>query len=104
MGRGRRGRRGGKEALTSDREVARRLGENAPRRRFWWEEYGPDGEIVEAREGHVLRPWEKIEFYAITQHGYAEPKLDWRERGVIPPQGIHWAEEPGEGESVEGGA
>jgi hypothetical protein len=59
----------------------------------WCEEYGPDGEIVKATEWRPV-PWQTFAFYIVTGTGYAEPKTDWRERGVIPPRGVHpWKDE-----------
>ncbi len=54
------------------------------------EEYGPDGEIEEVWEGPEAGPeWGSWTTLTITGHGHAEPKRDWRERGVTPPRGFH---------------
>jgi hypothetical protein len=53
---------------------------------------GPDGEIEEASEGHPIDddlPEGAVEAVIITGHGYAEPRRDWRERGIVPPRGFH---------------
>jgi hypothetical protein len=75
--------------------------------RTWCEEYGPDGEIVKATEWRPVA-WKTFDRYIVTGTGYAEPKTDWRERGVVPPGGVHpWneEEEPAvRGGSAEGGA
>ena len=71
------------------RRVADALRRALPRY-FMMEKYGPDGEIVEAWESHELDPdWEGATSIVITCYSFAEPRTDWRERGVIPPQGFH---------------
>jgi len=81
-------------------QLAQALRERAPQRYFMIEKYGPDGEILEASEGHPLGPdHEGVHAVIITGVGYAEPRTDWRERGVIPPRGFHrsqWREQRAE--------
>ena len=70
--------------------VAKALGEMVPHRFFMIEHYGPDGEIEEAWEGHPIEPGEgKVHALVITGTGFAEPRTDWRERGIVPPRGSH---------------
>jgi hypothetical protein len=70
--------------------VAQALRERTPPRYFMMEWYGPDGEIVEAWESHPLDPdWDGAHTLVISGTDYAEPRTDWRERGVIPPKGFH---------------
>jgi len=72
------------------RLVAQALRERVPQRYFMIEKCGPDGEILEASEHHPLVPGEEgVHTLVITGHGYAEPRTDWRERGLIPPRGFH---------------
>ena len=66
------------------------LQEVAPPRYFMLEYYGPDGEIVEAWEGHPIgQDHAGVEAVIITGTDSAEPRTDWRERGVVPPRGLH---------------
>jgi hypothetical protein len=54
------------------------------------EHYGPDGEILEASEGHLISPGDEgVYTLVITGHGFAEPRTDWRERGIVPTRGFH---------------
>lgn len=70
--------------------VAQALRERAPQRYFMIEKYGPDGEILEASEGHPITPGDEgVHTLVITGVGYAEPRTDWHERGIIPPMGFH---------------
>jgi len=70
--------------------VSQALRERVPQRYVMIEQYGPDGEIVEASEGHPIAPGEQeVHTLVITCYGFAEPRRDWRERGVIPPRGFH---------------
>ena len=70
--------------------VAEALRAQAPPRYFLMETYGPDGEIEEAWEGHPLKPdHQGVEVVIITGREYAEPRMDWRERGLVPPRGFH---------------
>jgi hypothetical protein len=90
----RRGRPAGANPPTLAEDVGQRLSEG---RLYstWCEEYGPDGEIVKATEWRPV-PWKTFAFYIVTGTGYAEPKTDWRQRGVIPPKGVHpWKGEAG---------
>lgn len=71
-------------------ELAEALREAAPPQRFMMERYGPDGEILEAWEGHPITPGEgEVHALVITGTDYAEPRTDWRERGIVPPKGFH---------------
>jgi len=66
------------------------LRERVRPRYLMMEEYGPDGEIVKAWEGSSIVPGhDEVKTIIITGVGYAEPRTDWRERGVVPPQGFH---------------
>jgi hypothetical protein len=70
--------------------VSQALRERAPQRYFMIEQYGPDGEILQASEGHPIAPGEEgVHTLVITGHGFAELRRDWRERGIIPPRGFH---------------
>ena len=70
--------------------VSQALRERAPRRYFMIEQYGPDGEIVEASEGHpITLDQEGVHAVIITGVGFAEPRTDWHQRGIIPPRGFH---------------
>ena len=70
--------------------VSQALRERMTRRHFMLEHYGPDGEILEASEGHLIAPdHEGVHAVVITGVGFAEPRTDWRERGIIPPRGFH---------------
>jgi hypothetical protein len=70
--------------------VAQALRERAPQRYFMIEQYGRDGEILEASEGHPIAPdHEGVHAVIITGVGFAEPRRDWRERGMLPPRGFH---------------
>ena len=54
------------------------------------EDYGPDGEILEAAEGHPLEPdWDGVQALIVTGVWFAEPRTDWRKRGIVPPRGFH---------------
>ena len=71
-------------------QLAQALRERVNQRYFMIEKYGSDGEILEASEGHPIAPGEEgVHTLVITGHGFAEPRTDWRERGVIPPRGFH---------------
>jgi len=75
--------------LPLPRLVAQALRERAPQRYLMMEKYGPDGEILEASEGHPIEPdHEGVQAVIITGVGSAEPRTDWRERGIIPPRGF----------------
>lgn len=88
MGGVRRRPQAGQTALSAS--LAERLRQAVPPRHFMIEQYGPDGEIVEAQEGHPIGPGhESVRTLVITGTDYAEPRTDWRERGVIPPKGFH---------------
>lgn len=81
--------RGQRDAPSLLDQVLQALRERSPRY-LMMEQYGPDGEIVEAWEGHPLEPGhEGVHTVAITGVGFAEPRRDWRERGVVPPQEYH---------------
>jgi hypothetical protein len=69
-------------------QVAQGLRERVPQY-LMTEEYGPDGEIVEAWEGHPIDLSGEGPRAVIFCHEGAEPRRDWRERGVIPPRGYH---------------
>ena len=70
--------------------VAHALRDRVPERYFMIEKYGPDGEILEASEGHPIAPGEPgVHTLIITYYGFAEPRTDWRERGVVPSRGFH---------------
>ena len=70
--------------------LAQVLREHAPPRYFTMEQYDAEGEIVEVWEGHPLEPGEDgVRAVIITGTDYAEPRTDWRERGIVPPQGYH---------------
>jgi len=76
--------------LSLPASLAQALRQRVNQRYFMIEKYGPDGEILEASEGHPLGPdHEGVHAVIITGVGYAEPRRDWRERGVIPPRGFH---------------
>jgi len=71
-------------------QIMEALRERARPRYLMMEEYGPDGEIVKAWEGSPIVPGhEGVTTIIITGVGYAEPREDWRERGVVPPRGFH---------------
>ncbi len=78
---------------SADRSLAEVVAEGLREREphyFMMEQYGPDGEIVEVWEGHPVDPeQEGAHTVSICAHGYAEPRKDWRERGVVPPRGFH---------------
>ena len=83
-------RRIGPADLSPPRSVAQALRELASQRYFMTEHYGPDGEIVEAWECHPIEPGQEgVQAVIVTGTGYAKPRTDWRERGMIPPQGFH---------------
>ena len=69
-------------------EVGRRLEEQRPKKRwFWWEEYGEGCEIVRASTGGEA--WGKsTACYVILPGCDGEPKYDWRERRVMPREGL----------------
>ncbi len=70
--------------------MARARREQAPPYYFMMEQYGPDGEIEEAWEGHPFpSDGEGVQMVVITGHGFAKPRTDWRKRGIIPPKGYH---------------
>jgi hypothetical protein len=70
--------------------VAQALRERMTPRYFMMQHYGPDGEILEAWEGHLMEPDDHgVHAVIITGHGFAEPRTDWRERGIVPPRGFH---------------
>ncbi len=72
------------------RLIAQELREAAPQRYFMTEYYGPDGEIVEAWEGHPIQPGEEeIAMLILTGTEYARPRTNWRKRGVVPSRGFH---------------
>jgi hypothetical protein len=84
------GQRQSPSAQSAAGRVSQALRERAPQRYFMIEHYGPDGEILEASEGHPIEPGEQeVQALVITCYGFAEPRRDWRERGVIPPRGFH---------------
>ncbi len=57
---------------------------------FMMEQYGPDGEIMEAWEGPPDGARARgATTVLISGTGYAEPRMDWRERGLVPPRGYH---------------
>ena len=71
-------------------QLAQALRERTPKRYFMMERYGPDGEILEAWESFPIEDdHQGVTAAAITGVGYAEPRTDWRERGVVPPHGFH---------------
>jgi hypothetical protein len=78
-------------------EVAALLRQRTKRRYLMLEVYGPDGEILEASECWPLtaeqlasNPVQSVAvLYPDEQGRHAEPRRDWRERGVIPPRGFH---------------
>jgi len=69
-------------------EVGRRLEEQRPKKRwFWWEEYGEGGEIVKAYTGGEA--WGKSTVCQVLVEGCdTDPKTDWRERRVMPREGL----------------
>lgn len=78
-------------------EVAALVRARADQRYFMFETYGSDGEILEASECWPLTA-EALASGAVQrvrilqpddQGRHAEPKSDWRERGVSPPRGFH---------------
>jgi hypothetical protein len=70
--------------------LAQALRERVNQRYFMIETYGPDGEILEAWESFPIEAdHEGVSAVVITGVGYAEPRRDWRERGVVPPHGFH---------------
>ena len=83
---------GGREAgpTLSPGQLAQALRERTPKRYFMMERYGPDGEILEAWESFPIEAdHQGVTAVAITGVGYAEPRRDWRERGIVPPRGFH---------------
>ena len=83
-------RRNGPADLSPPLLVAQALRELASQRYFMTEHHGPDGEIVEAWESHPLElGGEGVRAVIVTGTGYAKPRTDWRERGIIPPRGLH---------------
>ena len=79
-----------RDAASLVSQIVEALRERAKPRYFMMEEYGPDGEIVKAWEGNPIMPGHEEEpTLIVTGVGYAEPRTDWRERGVVPPQGFH---------------
>lgn len=75
---------------------------------FMFEVYGPDGEIEEATECWPLTEddfaSDAVQVVVIRrpdENGrYPEPRSDWRERGIVPPRGVHrsqWRERQAEG-------
>ncbi len=88
----RRGGRRGAKAPTVARLAEQKLIESRVHP-LWCEEYGPDGEIVRVAEWAPM-PRPKPMILRISCTDYAPKKTDWRERGVVPPGGIHpWDEE-----------
>ena len=72
------------------RLVAQALRERVTQRYFMIEKYGPDGEILEASEGHPITPGDEgVHTLVISCYGFAEPRRDWRERGIVPQRGFH---------------
>jgi hypothetical protein len=77
-------------------QVAAVLKARANQRFFMFEVYGPDGEILEASECWPLTAEDlasdAVQGVAVLlpdeQGRHAEPKRDWRERGVVPPRGF----------------
>ena len=70
--------------------LAQALRKQAPPRYFTMEQYDAEGEIVEVSEGHPLKPGEDgVRAVIITGTDYAKPRTDWRERGIVPPEGHH---------------
>ena len=79
-----------RDAASLTSQIVEALRERAKPRYFIVEEYGPDGEIVKAWEGNPLVPGQEgVNTMIVTGVGYAEPRTDWRERGVVPPRGFH---------------
>ena len=71
-------------------QLAEALRQRSGPRYLMTEQYGPDGEILEAWEGHPLKPDHTgVSAIIITGVGYAAPREDWRERGIVPPRGYH---------------
>ena len=74
----------------NDGPLARRLREAIAQRYFMMEQYGPDGEVIEVWEGHPIEAEEgSAHTILITGTDFAEPRTDWRERGLVPPRGYH---------------
>ncbi len=72
--------------------VAQALHTRMTQRYFMTEHYGPDGEILEAWEGHPIEddlPEGAVAAVIVSGHGYAAPRMDWRKRGILPPRGFH---------------
>jgi len=70
--------------------VAQALRERASQRYFMTEHYGPDGETMEAWESHPIEPGQEgVRAVIVTGTDYAKPRTDWRERGIVPPEGHH---------------
>jgi hypothetical protein len=103
-GRTSRARRRGKPTHANPPALGRKVEQKLNEGRLyttWREEYGPDGEIVKAAEWRPV-PWKTFALYVVTGTGYAEPKTDWRERGVVPRKGIHpWQGRAGTGRALE---
>jgi len=79
-----------REAASLVSQIMEAMRERAGPRYFMTEQYGPDGEIMEVWEGHPLEPGhDGVSILSITGVGFAEPRRDWRERGVVPPRGYH---------------
>jgi len=79
-----------RDAASLVSQIVEALRERAKPRYFTTEEYGPDGEIVTVHEYCPLTPGEQADHtLTITCHGFAAPRTDWRERGVVPPGGYH---------------
>ena len=74
------------ETPTLESELAGRL--QQPRPTFSIEHYGPDGEIEEVWVGDKSDP-DGMDVLEVVYPGGAMPNSDWRERGVVPPKGIH---------------
>ena len=83
---------GGKPTMKADSSlahlVAQGLRERVPHY-FMREEYDRDGKIVEAWEGHPGGPRDGGLLPVVFCHEAAEPRRDWRERGIVPPRGFH---------------
>ena len=70
--------------------LAQALRKQTPPHYFTMEQYDAEGEIVEVWEGHPLEPGEDgVRAVIITGTDYAKPRTDWRERGIVPPEGYH---------------
>lgn len=78
-------------------EVGRRLRNRKPYRVGGLESYGRDGEIEDAFEGTLVHgeegPGSVISTVIVSCIRHAEPRTDWRERGVIPPKGWYFPED-----------